>query len=83
MAHTDVEALEKDLVAWVERWTEDETNVEVTAETELSGTGLLDSMALVGLVSYLEDRTDTGFDFGSFDPGGGVTIRTLVEHCLQ
>ncbi|MFD7503701.1 hypothetical protein ACWC5C_14560 [Streptomyces sp. NPDC001700] len=82
MTDTDVQTLEQDLIAWVARWNEDEADVDVTAETELSHSGLLDSMALVGLVSYLEDRTDSAFDFGSFDPEHGVTIRTLVTHCM-
>jgi acyl carrier protein len=83
MTTADVQSLERELVDWVVQWNEDESDVEVTADTELSATGLLDSMALVGLVSYLEDRMDSAFDFGSYDPHGGVTVRTLIAHCAR
>ncbi|MFJ2766416.1 hypothetical protein [Streptomyces sp. NPDC087300] len=80
----DVSAVEKDLVAWVENWNEGEVDVaEVKAETELTHSGLLDSMALVGLISYLEERSDREFDYATFEPGDGVSIRGLVEHCLR
>ncbi|MCF3122479.1 MULTISPECIES: hypothetical protein [Streptomyces] len=79
----DVAAVEKDLVAWVENWNEGEVEADIRAETELTHSGLLDSMALVGLISYLEERSDREFDYATFDPGDGVSIRSLVEHCLQ
>ncbi|MEU2420827.1 acyl carrier protein [Streptomyces sp. NPDC007851] len=79
----DVSAVEKELVAWVVNWNEGEADTEVDAETELNETGLLDSMALVGLISYLEEQTDREFDFTTFDPGEGVSVRSLVGHCLR
>ncbi|MFF4414509.1 phosphopantetheine-binding protein [Streptosporangium sp. NPDC001559] len=77
----DMTALENDLVGWVARWNE-EADLVVEADTNLQGAGLLDSMALVALVAYLEDQTDTSFDFGSFNSSGGVTIRDLIKHCV-
>ncbi|MFI6448428.1 hypothetical protein [Kitasatospora sp. NPDC050543] len=77
----DTTELENDLVDWVVKWNGTEADGTVDAQTELSGSGLLDSMALVGLVAYLEERADVSFDFGSFDPAGGVTIRGIVGHC--
>ncbi|KUJ41268.1 hypothetical protein ACZ90_68000 [Streptomyces albus subsp. albus] len=79
----DLAALEKDLVEWVLNWNEGEGEGSVDAETDLSASGLLDSMALVGLVTYLEDQTDSSFDFASFDPSEGTTIRRLVRHCVD
>jgi acyl carrier protein len=80
----DVSAVEKELVAWVENWNEEEeVDAEVDAGTELTHSGLLDSMALVGLISYLEERTDREFDYSTFDPGDGVSVRSLVGHCLR
>ena len=75
-------ALEKSLVAWVEEWTAGEAQVVLDAETNLSHTGVLDSMAVVGLVSYLEEQADASFDFATYDPADGVTIRGLIRHCL-
>ncbi|MEV8633632.1 phosphopantetheine-binding protein [Streptosporangium sp. NPDC051023] len=79
---SDMTALENDLVAWVAKWNEQEVDVVVVADTDLQGTGLLDSMALVALVAYLEDQTDTSFDFESFDSSGSVSIRGLIKHCV-
>jgi acyl carrier protein len=79
----DIASLEKSLIAWVEQWNEGESQEPVDADTNLSGSGLLDSMAVVGLISYLEEQADTEFDFGSYHPGDGVTIRNLIEHCTR
>jgi hypothetical protein len=37
----------------------------------------------VGLISHLEERTDREFDYSTFDPGNGVSVRGLVGHCLR
>lgn len=79
----DVSAVEKELVEWVVNWNEGEADTDVDAETELSESGLLDSMALVGLISHLEERADREFDYATFDPGSGVSVRSLVGHCLR
>ncbi|MFC4502411.1 MULTISPECIES: phosphopantetheine-binding protein [Streptomyces] len=74
--------LEKALIIWVEEWTADAAQVAVDAETNLSHTGVLDSMAVVGLIAHLEEQADVSFDFATYDPADGVTIRGLVRHCL-
>ncbi|MFH8619265.1 phosphopantetheine-binding protein [Streptomyces sp. NPDC017979] len=79
---TDVAALEKLMVDWVEQWIEGEAHTPIDATTNLSHTGLLDSMAIVGLISYLEEQAETEFDFATYDPMAGVTIRGLIEHCV-
>ncbi|MEI5100730.1 hypothetical protein RB200_22140 [Streptomyces sp. PmtG] len=83
---TDVAELEQQLVEWVERWIEGDVDDEgvslVTPVTNLSHTGLLDSMAVVGLISYLEEQAEAEFDFATFDPHHGVSIRGLIKHCV-
>lgn len=78
----DPAKLEQDLIEWVTEWI-DETEVEIEADTDLLGTGLLDSMGMVGMVVYLEDRADAEFDFSTFDPGESASIRGLIQHCLR
>jgi acyl carrier protein len=78
----DMAAVEKLLVAWIEEWNEGEVEIEVVPEAGLLHTGLLDSMGLVGLITYLEEQTGTIFDFETFDPGADPSIRLLVRHCL-
>jgi acyl carrier protein len=79
---TDRDSLETALIGWIGDWLEGGDGTAVDAETDLTGGGLLDSMAVVALVAFLEDRAGAGFDFGTFYPGGGVTVRGLVQHCV-
>ncbi|MFJ5224059.1 hypothetical protein [Streptomyces sp. NPDC088400] len=79
---TDVAALERLMVEWVERWIEGEAHTPVDATTNLSHTGLLDSMAVVGLISYLEEQADAEFDFATYDPLSGVSVQSLIKHCV-
>ncbi|GGO49478.1 MULTISPECIES: hypothetical protein [Streptomyces] len=79
----DAAQLEKLLVEWVERWIEGESGVVIGPSTNLSHTGLLDSMAIVGLISYLEEEADAEFDFATFDPIKGVSIQGLIKHCVK
>ncbi|MFH8796819.1 hypothetical protein [Streptomyces sp. NPDC017941] len=78
----DVAELEKLLVEWVERWIEGESDMVIGPRTNLSHTGLLDSMAVVGLISYLEEQADADFDFATYDPLHGVSIQGLIKHCV-
>ncbi|HWM01650.1 MAG TPA: hypothetical protein VNP92_04860 [Actinophytocola sp.] len=77
----DMAALRRDLLDWVLDWHKG-AEVEVDAGTNLLAAGLLDSMGLVGLVSYLEERADADFDFGTFDAGGDVSVDGLIGHLL-
>ncbi|HWM37689.1 MAG TPA: phosphopantetheine-binding protein [Streptomyces sp.] len=79
---TDVAALEKLMVEWVERWIEGEAHTAIDATTNLAHTGLLDSMALVGLISYLEEQAEVDFDFATYDPQNGASIQSLINHCV-
>lgn len=81
-ADIDLAALEKNLLDWVRDWTEEGAAQEAGPDTDLAGTGLLDSMGLVALISYLEDETGATFDFGTFDADAGTSVRALIRHCL-
>lgn len=82
-AAADAAVLEKDLLDWVREWTEeDQPEAEIDAETDLSHSGLLDSMGLVALISYLEDQSERTFDFRTFDADSVASVRNLVRHCL-
>lgn len=76
----DVAALRQELIAWVLDWNDGASRVD--PDTDLLATGLLDSMGLVGLVSFLEERADADFDFGTFDAGGVTSVDGLIQHCL-
>ncbi|MBR7835531.1 acyl carrier protein [Actinospica durhamensis] len=71
-------ALEDELLAWIADWTEGEGGGAPGPETDLMAGGLLDSMGLVAMIAFLEERTGVKFDFESFDPTAHVTVRALV-----
>lgn len=73
--------LERELLDWVADWSEQEPGGALGPDTDLLGSGLLDSMGLVALIAFLEDRTGAGFDYGQFDPGAAASVRSLVEYC--
>lgn len=78
----DTTALEQDLIEWVRQWSEGEAVGEIEADTDLALSGVIDSMAFVGLVSYLEEETGASFDFATFDPAGVVSIQTIIKHAV-
>ncbi len=75
-------ALEDELLAWIADWTEGE-GAAPGPETDLMTSGLLDSMGLVAMIAFLEERTGVKFDFESFDPTAHVTVRALVGTFVQ
>lgn len=74
--------LEKSLVGWVVDWIE-EGDIAIDPDTDLLEAGLIDSMGLVGLVTFLEEQTGVEFDFATFDPEAGASVHSLVRHCLS
>jgi acyl carrier protein len=75
--------MEKNLIEWVLDWNEGESSTEVNADTDLLASGLLDSMGLVGIVTYLEEQAGSEFDFSTFDPSESASVRSLIRHCLS
>lgn len=79
----DITTVEQALIDWIADWNEDELTEPVTADTNLIDKGALDSMGLTGLIAYLEEQVDTEFNFDTFDLGGEITIRNLINHCVR
>ena len=75
--------LAEELVAWLADWNDGESPVEPGPDTDLLSSGLLDSMGLVAMIAFLEERLDLRFDFEVFDPTAHVTPRTLIALCLE
>ena len=59
--------LERELAAAIEDWIPSLTG-RIQTETPLFESGQLDSLALLNLVTWIEDRTGTTVDVGSIDP---------------
>ncbi len=55
------------------------TATEVTPETDLLTTGLLDSIAFVELIAFLESETERQIDLIDADPAEFTTLRGLCR----
>lgn len=55
-------------------------DVELSRDSGLLRAGLLDSMALVGLIRFLEDRFGLEIPDGDLDPGLFETPATIVTY---
>jgi acyl carrier protein len=79
MTQQEVSPLEKDVLAWITDWNEGQTPGVVEADTDLLGTGLLDSIGLVGLIAFVEERTGAELDNADFfDPDTAITVRSIL-----
>ncbi len=78
----DVAKLERKLLDWINDWTEGEYAAQLTAQTDLFATGMLDSMGFTGLIAYLEDEADVEFDFERAEDAGAVSVRGLLAYCF-
>lgn len=74
----DRDALEKELIAWIAEWNEDEAAPDI--DTDLLGSGLLDSLGFFGFVTYLEEKLLQPFDFEGFDSSEPASIRRVLDH---
>ena len=60
----------------------DDVTVEITPETNLLLTGLLDSLAFIELVAFIEEQTGRPVDLLDIDPEEFTTIRGLCDAAL-
>ena len=69
---------------WVENKSRelDGVRVEITPETNLLGTGLLDSLAFIELVAFIEEQTCSPLNLMDLDPEEFATIRGLCDAAL-
>ncbi len=52
---------------------------DVTLETDLVGTGLVDSLGMVDLILYLEHESGLRIDLAEADPAQFTTVRGLCK----
>jgi acyl carrier protein len=80
----DAEQLAGEVRAWVENKSRELDNgaIEIEPETDLLGTGVLDSLAFIDLVGFIEEQTGQPVDLLDIDPEEFTTIRGLCDAAL-
>jgi acyl carrier protein len=66
--------------AWIRR--NKNEDIQVTADTELLGTGLLDSFDFLDLIVYIEAETGSKVDLAVADPADFAVVRGLMRLTL-
>ena len=80
---------EDELVESIQRWirrmrdSAHAAPVEVTEETDLIASGILDSLGFIELMLYLETITEEKIDLDDADPKDFTTIRGLCRTILN
>ena len=81
--------LEDDLVDLAVRWvkqnmqTNGHRHVELTGDTDLMETGLLDSVGFVELIVFIESQTGCNIDLTDADPSEFTTVNGLCSIALR
>ena len=76
--------VETEIMAYLRRVaTEGGNAVEVTPDTRLLGSGLLDSMGMVGLIGFLDDHISLTIPDADLDPGLVETPRTISTYVAR
>ena len=72
------------VVTWVKEKGQElhTSSVDVTPDTDLLATGILDSLGFVELIVFLEERTGGQVDLINIDPDEFTTLRGLCSHVL-
>ena len=80
----DAKGLMETARGWVENKSREIDNVmvEITPETNLLVTGLLDSLAFIELVEFIKDQSGRRVDLLDIDPEEFTTIRGLCDAAL-
>ena len=80
---------ENDLVNLVIKWVKEDqqtngsTSPEVTPDTDLMESGLLDSSGFVDLILFIESQTGSQIDLNDVDPGEFSVVKHLSQIALR
>ncbi len=81
----DATGLARDVCSWVQEQVEDAglDSTEITPETDLLGSGILDSLGFIELIAHIEELTGTQLDLLDIDPDAFPRVRGLCEFALR
>ena len=73
------------IIKWVRKNAQANRNghVEITGDTNLMESGLLDSIGFIELIVFVERRTGCNIDLTDVDPGDFTTVNGLSQIALR
>ena len=77
------EQMQKLLIEWIKANKRTSNDIEITPDTELLGSGLLDSFGFLDLIVFIESNTGLQVDLADADPGEFSMVRGLCNLALK
>lgn len=85
MKLTSEKELASHIISWIRQYHK-KSNIadfEITEDTNIISTGLLDSFGFIELILYLENRIGCEIDLSDVDPGDFTVVKGLCKHIIQ
>jgi acyl carrier protein len=77
------EQLQQLVIEWIKANKRTSNYVEIAGDTELLGTGILDSFGFLDLIVHIETRTGLQIDLADADPSEFAVVRGLCNLALK
>jgi len=77
------EQLQQLVIRWIEENKRTSNHAGISAETELLGTGILDSFGFLDLIMHIESKTGLQVDLADADPDEFAIVRGLCNLALK
>lgn len=77
------ERLQQLVIEWIQNNKRTSNHPEISADTELLGTGILDSFGFLDLVVHIESTTGLQIDLADADPSEFAVVRGLCNLVLK
>ena len=77
------EKLQQLVIDWIKINKRRSTHEEISADTELLGTGILDSFGFIDLIVHIESKTGLHIDLADADPAEFSFVRGLCNLALK
>lgn len=77
------EQLQQLVIEWIETNKRTSNHVGISTETELLGTGILDSFGFLDLIMHIESKTGLQIDLADADPSEFAVVRGLCNLALK
>ncbi|PYU24199.1 MAG: hypothetical protein DMG32_14485 [Acidobacteria bacterium] len=77
------EQLQQLVIEWIKANKRTSNHAEIAAETELLGTGILDSFGFLDLIMHIESKTGLQINLADADPSQFAVVRGLCNLALS
>ena len=77
------EQLQQLVIEWIRANKRTSSQEEISADTELLGTGILDSFGFLDLIVHIESQTGFQIDLAEADPADFTVVRGLCNLALK